>query len=90
MNQKRHESDIVGRAGDPDAPDEFTGQSTQNLTFAAAGQTRNIIVRATLPAANDDTDVPLEMFQVTKFRVKSGAVTGTWSAEAIGNSRALS
>ncbi|MDN5795183.1 MAG: hypothetical protein L0H79_05455 [Intrasporangium sp.] len=89
VRPERWESDLVGRAGDPDAPDEFTGRSTQNLSFAAAGQTRNIIVRATLPAANDDTDVPLEMFQVTKFRVTSGAVTGTWSSEAIGNSRAL-
>jgi hypothetical protein len=90
VSQKRYESDIVGRAGDPDAPDEFTGQSSQNLSFAAAGQTRSVIVRSTLPTANDDTDIPLEMFQVTKFRVTSGAVVGTWSVEAIGNSRALS
>ena len=89
VRQDRWESDLVGRVGDPDAPDEFTGGSTQNLAFGAAGATRDFTVRAPLPPANDDTDIPLEMYQVTKIRVTSGLVTGSWSAEAIGNSRAL-
>ncbi|MER7072716.1 hypothetical protein [Terrabacter sp. NPDC000476] len=89
VKQDRDESDLVGRAGDPDAPDELTGSSTQNLSFAAAGQTRNVTVRAVLPAVNDDTDVPLEMYQATKIRVTSGAVQGSWSVQAISASRAL-
>ena len=89
VRQDRWESDLVGRIGDPDAPDEFTGGSTQNLAVGAAGATRDFTVRATLPAANDDTDIPLEMFQVTKIRVTSGLVTGSWSPQAIGNARAL-
>jgi hypothetical protein len=89
VKQDRDESDLVGRAGDPDAPDEFTGSSTQNLAFVAAGATRNVTVRATLPTTNDDTDLALEMYQATKIRVTSGLVTGSWSVQAISASRAL-
>jgi len=89
LRQDRHESDLVGRPGDPDAPDEYTGGFTRNHVFAAAGGSANITVRATLPAVNDDTDVPLEMYQVAKLRVTSGFVTGSWSPQAIGNARAL-
>ncbi|MDN5767922.1 MAG: hypothetical protein L0H78_19145 [Humibacillus sp.] len=89
VTHERWESDLVGRAGDPDAPDEFTGRTKQSLSFAAAGQTRNIIVRAVLPTVNDDTDTKLEMYQTATFRVKSGQVLGTTSPKAIGNSTAL-
>ncbi|OFE17938.1 hypothetical protein BA895_14275 [Humibacillus sp. DSM 29435] len=89
VTHERWESDILGRAGDPDAPDEFTGRSKRNLVFAAAGQTRNMTVRAVLPTVNDDTDIPLEMYQTATFRVKSGAVLGTTSPKAVGASTPL-
>ena len=49
LRQDRHESDLVGRPGDPDAPDEYTGGFTRNHVFAAAGGSANITVRATAP-----------------------------------------
>ena len=78
LRQDRYESDLVGRPGDPDAPDEYTGGFTRNHVFAAGGGSANVTVRATLPTVNDDTDGALEMFQVTKIRVTSGLVTGSW------------
>lgn len=89
VKAERHESDLVGRTGDPDAPDEFTGRTRKNHSFGPAGGTKNITVQAVLPLTNDDTDSRLEMFQVDTFRVTSGPVTGSWSAQAIGFSRAL-
>lgn len=89
VTHERWESDLVGRAGDPDAPDEFTGRSKQSLSFPAAGKTRNIIVRAVLPLTNDDTDARLEMYQTATFRVKSGAVLGSVSPKAVGAQSAL-
>jgi hypothetical protein len=78
IKHERWESDILGTPGDPDAPDEFTGSSTQNKTFVAAGGTKNVTVRAALPMT-DDTDNTEEMYQKVKFQVTSGQVIGTWS-----------
>lgn len=89
VTHERWESDVVGRNGDPDAPDEFTGRSTQTHSFAALGRTKVMTVRAVLPTANDDTDVPLEMYQTATFRVQSGAVQGSSSPKAVGASTAL-
>lgn len=82
VDAERWEQDLLGRAGDPDAPDDFTGESTQTLSFAAAGGIKTVTIRANLPVT-DDTDGSQEMYLNAGFRVTSGAVTGTWSARSL-------
>ena len=77
---ERWESDRLGWAGDPDAIDDFQNSSTQTLSYGAAGGNKDRTLRVALPiTTDDDTDANYEMYQKVKFRVTSGAVTGTWS-----------
>ncbi|GAA4352225.1 hypothetical protein [Angustibacter luteus] len=78
ITHERWESDLAGAAGDPDALDEFTGTSTQNKSFPAAGATKDITVRAALPVT-DDTDGDEEVYQKVRFRV-TNQIQGGWSA----------
>ena len=80
VSHERWESDRAGWVGDPDAIDDFQNSSTQNLNYGAAGGNKDRTLRVVLPiTTDDDTDGNYEMYQKVKFRVTSGAVTGTWS-----------
>jgi hypothetical protein len=77
------EQDLAGRKGDVDAngvnnaDDERIGSATSTRTFTAAGGTKSIDIRGTLPRT--DTDGNEEMYDSVTFRVTSGPVTGSWS-----------
>ncbi len=78
------ESDLSGRAGDVDAngvnnaDDEHIGNATTSRSFTKAGGTKTVKVKGVLP--HTDTDANEEVYQKVKFRVTSGAVTGSWTA----------
>lgn len=78
------ESDLAGRAGDVDADgvnnadDEHIGNATTVRSFTKAGGTKTVKVLGVLP--HTDTDSNEEVYQKVKFRVTSGAVTGSWTA----------
>lgn len=82
VDAERWEQDLAGRPGDPNAVEDFTGESTQSLSFTAAGGTKTVTIRANLPVT-DDTDGNEEMYLKARFRVTSGAVTGTWSTYSL-------
>jgi hypothetical protein len=86
---ERWEQDLAGRAGDPDAIEDFQNSSTQNLSYGPAGGNKNRTIRVALPIGDDDTDGNYEVYQKVKFRVTSGAVTGTWSPAALSEAQRI-
>ena len=78
------EADLVGRAGDVDADgvnnadEDYIGTATTTRSFTKAGGTRTVNVKGVLP--HTDTDANEEVYHKVKFRVTSGAVTGSWTA----------
>ncbi len=77
------ESDLNGRAGDVDADtvnnpdDEHNGNGTLSTTISKAGGTKTIKIKGLVSHTDDDGND--EMYGKSKFRVKSGNVTGAWT-----------
>ncbi len=84
LKMETWEQDLSGRAGDVDADgvnnadDEHFGNGTASKTISSAGGTKTIKIKGIL--AHTDTDGNDEMFGKSKFRVKTGNVTGKWTA----------
>lgn len=78
------EQDLAGQAGDVDfngvnnADDEHIGNATTSRSFTKAGGTKTVKVKGVL--SRTDTNGSDEPYQRVKFRVTSGAVTGSWSS----------
>ncbi len=78
------EQDLAGRAGDVDADgvdnsdEDVIGSASTTIPFTALGGVAARTVVGVLPRT--DTDGNDEVYSKIRFRVTSGAVTGSWSA----------